>query len=87
MGGGVAAHRASRGLEAVDFDRLLVQAETVVLVRHELLDLVTLVSLQLDHFAHSLGLGIANDGAIASCILVRNFAGCVVFIVTYRIPS
>jgi hypothetical protein len=53
-------------LEAVDFDGLRIQAETILFVREELLDLVALVSLQLDYLAHSLGLGVADDGAIAS---------------------
>ena len=53
-------------LEAVDFDGLLVETQAVVLVRDELLDLVALVALELDHVAHALGVGVVDDGAIAS---------------------
>lgn len=52
-------------LEAVDFDGLLVETQAVVLVREELLDLVALVALELDHVAHALGIGVVDDGAIA----------------------
>jgi hypothetical protein len=54
-------------LEAVDFDGLLVETQAVVLVREELLDLVALIALELDHVAHALGVGVVDDGAIAGC--------------------
>lgn len=55
------------GLEAVDLDGLLIEAKTLVLVGEEFLDLQALVTLELDHLAHTLGLGVADDRAIASC--------------------
>jgi hypothetical protein len=53
-------------LEAVDLDGLFVETQAVVLVREELLDLVALITLELDHVSHALGVGVVNDGAIAS---------------------
>ena len=52
----------------MDFDGLLIETQTVVFVREELLDLVALIALELNHVAHSLGVGIIDDGAIASCV-------------------
>ena len=46
-------------------DGLLVQAETGLLVDEEILDLDAVVALELDHLAHTLGLGVTDDGAIA----------------------
>jgi len=57
-------------LEAVDFDGLLVETQAVVLVREELLDLVALITLELDHVSHALGVGVVDDGAIASEFLL-----------------
>jgi len=62
----MAARPDMSALETVDFDRLLVETQALVLVRQELLDLVALITLELDHVAHALGVGIVNDGAIAS---------------------
>jgi hypothetical protein len=48
-------------------DGLFIEAETILGVDEEVLDLDAMVALQLDHLAKTLGLGVANDGAIASC--------------------
>jgi hypothetical protein len=61
-----AARRDMSDLEAVDLDVLLIETEAVFLVDEEFFDLEALVALQLDHLAHSLGLGVADDRAIAS---------------------
>ncbi len=50
------------GLETVDLDGLAVKTQAFLLVGKELLDILSLVSLKLNHLAH---LGIGNDGAIA----------------------
>lgn len=50
------------GLETVDLDGLGVQFETLLLVGQELLNIFTLVSLQLNHLAH---LSVVDNGAIA----------------------
>jgi hypothetical protein len=63
----MAARPDMSALEAVDFDGLLVETQAVVLVGEELLDLVALITLELDHLSHSLGVGVVDDGAIASC--------------------
>lgn len=52
-------------LETVDLDGLGLQTKTIVLVDEEILDLVALIALELNHVAHALGLGFINDGAIA----------------------
>ena len=51
-------------------DGLIIKTESIVFVGEEFLDLGALVTLELNHFAHTLGLGVANDGAIASCGLI-----------------
>jgi hypothetical protein len=56
----------------VDLDGLLIEAETLVLVGEEFLDLQALIALELNHLAHTLGLGITDDGAIASELLLDN---------------
>lgn len=61
-----------RSLEAVDLDSLLIEAESFVFVGEEFLDLQTLVALKLNHLAHTLGLSVANDRAIASKVLLHN---------------
>jgi len=60
------------GLEAVDLDGLLIEAEAFVLVGEEFLDLQALIALELDHLAHALGLCVTDDGAIASKVLLDN---------------
>jgi hypothetical protein len=58
-------HNRHARLEAVDLDGLLVETETGVLVNEEVFDLEALVALELDHLSQALGLGVADDGAIA----------------------
>jgi len=48
-------------------DGLLIEREAGLLVDEEILDLETVVALELDHLAHTLGLGVTDDGAIAGC--------------------
>ena len=52
-------------LEAVDLDRLRIYFEAVLLVDQELLDILALIALELDHLSH---LGVVDNGAIASCV-------------------
>lgn len=59
-------------LEAVDFDGLLVETQAVVLIGEELLDLVALITLELNHLSHSLGVSVVDDGAIASEVLLND---------------
>lgn len=47
-------------------DGFLIESKACILVGEELLDLKTLIALELDHLSHTLGFGVANDGAIAS---------------------
>lgn len=47
-------------------DGLLVEAEARLRVDEEVSDLDALVTLELDHLAQTLGLGVADDGTIAS---------------------
>lgn len=63
-------HDSMSCLEAVDLDSLLIEAKTLFLVSQEFLDLVSLIALQLDHLAHSLGLGSRNDRSIAGEFLL-----------------
>lgn len=62
-----AARRGCESLEAVDLDGLGVKLQAVLLVGEELLDILALIALELDHLAH---LGIVDDGAIASEFLL-----------------
>lgn len=55
------------GLEPVDLDGLGIKLESLLLVGQELLDILSLVSLQLNHLAH---LSVRDDGAIASEFLL-----------------
>jgi hypothetical protein len=55
------------GLEPVDLDGLGIKLESLLLVSQELLDILSLVSLQLNHLAH---LSVRDDGAIASELLL-----------------
>jgi hypothetical protein len=50
-------------LETVDLDGLGIKLEALLLVGQELLDILTLISLELNHLTH---LGVVDDGAIAS---------------------
>ena len=53
-------------------DVLLVKGKAGVLIDEEVSDLDTVVALQLDHLAHTLGLGVTDDGAIASCVALAS---------------
>lgn len=55
------------GLETVDLDGLGIQLEAFLLVGQEFLDILTLISLQLNHLTH---LGVGNNGAIAGELLL-----------------
>jgi hypothetical protein len=55
------------GLEPVDLDGLGIKLESLLLVSQELLNILSLVSLQLNHLAH---LSVRDDGAIASEFLL-----------------
>ena len=54
-------------LETVNLDRLTVKAKALLLVDEELLNVLSLVSLKLNHLAH---LGVIDNGSIAGCGLV-----------------
>jgi len=54
-------------LETVDLDSLGVELETFLLVDEEILNVFTLVALELDHLSH---LSVVDDGAIASELLL-----------------
>jgi hypothetical protein len=58
-------------LETVDLDSLDFKTQAVFLVRQEILHILALISLQLDHLSH-LALGV-DDGAIASELLLDDF--------------
>ena len=51
-------------------DGLLIETKTGLGVDEELSNLGTVIALKLDHLAHALGLGVTDDGAIASCQLL-----------------
>jgi hypothetical protein len=57
-------------LETVNLDGLAIKPQALLLVRHEVLHIFALVSLQLDHLSH---LGISDDGAIAGELLLDHF--------------
>lgn len=50
-------------LETVNLDGLGIKLKALLLVGQELLNILTLISLELDHLSH---LGVIDDGAIAS---------------------
>lgn len=56
--------------EKAYLDGLLVKSEAGLRVDEEVPDLDTMIALELDHLAHTLGLDVANDGAIASWAVV-----------------
>jgi len=58
------------GLETVDLDGLAIKAQALLLVGQEVLNILALVSLQLDHLSH---LGVCDDGAIAGKLLLDDF--------------
>jgi hypothetical protein len=57
-------------LKAVDLYSLCVEAQTLLLIGKELLDILALVALQLDHLAH---LRVGDDGSIAGKLLLDDF--------------
>lgn len=64
------AARMVGDLEAVDLDGFSIQAQPLLLIGQELLDILALVALQLYHLAH---LRIGDDGAIAGELLLDDF--------------
>jgi hypothetical protein len=74
-------------IDSAYLDVLLVKGKAAVLVDEEVSDLDTVVALQLDHLAHTLGLGVTDDGAIAgwSRLVSSLFAVC--GDATYQTPS
>jgi len=57
------------GLETMDLNGLGIELQTLFLVCEELLDILALISLKLDHLSH---LRIDNNGAIASELLLND---------------
>ncbi len=57
-------------LETVDLDGLRIQLQPLLLIGQEFLHILALVALELDHLAH---LGVVDDGAIASELLLDHF--------------
>jgi len=55
------------GLETVDLNGLGIKLQTLLLVGEELLNILALISLKLNHLSH---LSINDDGAIASELLL-----------------
>jgi hypothetical protein len=72
------SHRAGRGqrlmacysLKAVDLDGLDIKTKALFLVCQEILDILALIALELDHLSH---LGVGDDGAIAGELLLDHF--------------
>jgi hypothetical protein len=54
----------------VDLDGLAIKSQALFLVRHEVLHIFALVSLQLDHLSH---LRVSDDGSIAGELLLDHF--------------
>lgn len=54
----------------MDLDGLGIQAQPLLLIGQELLDILALVTLELDHLAH---LAVCDDGAIAGELLLDDF--------------
>jgi hypothetical protein len=54
----------------VDLDGFAIKTQALLLVRQEVLNIFTLVALELNHLAH---LGVGDDGAIASELLLDDF--------------
>jgi hypothetical protein len=57
-------------LETVDLYGLCIEAQALLLIGKEFLDILALVALQLDHLAH---LRVGDDGAIAGELLLDHF--------------
>lgn len=64
-----AAPQPATSLETMDFDGLGVQLEPFLLIHQELLHVLALVALQLDHLAH---LAVVHNGAIAGELLLND---------------
>jgi hypothetical protein len=54
----------------VNLDSLHIKAQALLLIRHEVLHVFALVTLQLDHLSH---LRVGDDGAIAGKLLLDDF--------------
>jgi hypothetical protein len=57
-------------LETVDLDSLAIKTQALLLIRHEILHILALVSLQLNHLSH---LRVGDDCAIAGELLLDHF--------------
>lgn len=57
-------------IDKTHLDVLLIDGQAGLGIDEEILDLDTVVALELDHLAHTLGLGVTDDGAIAGCMTV-----------------
>jgi hypothetical protein len=57
-------------LETVDLYGLDIKTEAIFLIGEEILDVLALVALELDHLSH---LGVGDDGAIAGKLLLDHF--------------
>jgi hypothetical protein len=65
-----AAALAYLSLETVDLYSLGIKTEAIFLIGEEILDVLALVALELDHLSH---LGVGDDGAIAGKLLLDHF--------------
>jgi len=59
--------RDAIGLESMDLDGLWIKLQTVFLIREEVLNILALIALELNHLSH---LGVNDNGAIASKFLL-----------------
>ena len=57
-------------LETVDLDGLHIKTQALLLIRHEVLNILALIALELNHLAH---LRVGDDSAIASELLLDDF--------------
>lgn len=78
---------SKRSRETAYLDGLLVKTETGLGVDEELLDLKTVIALELNHLAHTLGFGVTDDGAIAGCAIVSALVLPQQRAGTYQTPS
>ena len=60
----------SHGLETVDLDGFPIKAQAFLLVGQEVLNILALVSLQLDHLSHLI---VGDDSSIAGKLLLDDF--------------
>lgn len=61
---------ASSSLETVDLYGLDIKTQALLLVCQEILNILALIALELDHLSH---LGVGDDSAIAGELLLDNF--------------